>query len=388
MSAGLDVGKEIEPVESWKNMHVTLEKSSFLKALAHQQSVIERKMTVPILSHVLLEAKDQRLILTGTDLELCLVEPIPAVVEKPGNITLPVHTLYDIVRKLKNDHPITLSLENNGSVCLASSPSTFHLPTLPTVEFPAMDTQALPHQFKLACETLKRLMDQTRFAMSNEAARYYMNGIYLHSLNGQLRTVATDAHRLALSWTQSPESGNDMPGIIVPRKTVQELRKLLEGRNDDELLDISLSNQQLSVVIGECTLYSRLIEGQFPDYQNAIPEEGNINITLDNQTFAEAVDRVSMISQEKSRAIKMELMPGRMTLSSKNAENGFAEETLDVSYQGEPLTMGFNARYTLDVSQQMAGKDIQICFHSSQSPVLLKDPAHNQSLYVLMPVRV
>ncbi|MGL5785123.1 MAG: DNA polymerase III subunit beta [Alphaproteobacteria bacterium] len=368
-------------------MHVTLEKSTFLKSLAHQQGVIERKTTVPILSHVLLTAKAGKLTLTGTDLELCLVESIDAQVEAPGQITLPVHTLYDIVRKLKDNSPITLRLEENGTICLDCSPSVFNLPTLPTIEFPAMNAQSLPHQFTLACRDLRRLIDQTRFAMSSEEARYYLNGVYFHHLDGQLRAVATDAHRLALSWMPIPETAKNMPGVILSRKTIQEIRKLIDGKEED-ILHIALSGQQISFTLGESVLYSRLIEGQFPDYQRAIPQQGGQDIFVENRFFAEAVDRVSMISQEKSRIIKMQLASSQITLSAQSAENGFAEENLPIDYQGNPLSIGFNARYMLDISQQMTGDRLNICLNEGQTPVLLKDPQEHQALYVLMPMRV
>lgn len=373
-------------------MHVVLEKGPFLKALTHQQSVIEKKTTIPILSHVMLTAEKNLhesngyLTLTGTDLELSLVEKIPAHIKKSGSVAVSAHTLYDVVRKLKEGAPIELELTENHILALTCPPSQFTFPTLPLTDFPAMTSQELPHKFTLPSGDFRQLIDQTRFAMSTEEARYYLNGIYFHRANDDLRAVATDAHRLALSWLPVPVAAEEIPGIILSRKTIHEIRKLIDGIDQD--LQVALSEKQISFSLGSVLFYSRLIEGQFPDYHKAIPKNNERMVSVNASALAEAVDRVSMVSNEKSRVIKMQVSSNCITLSANSPENGYAHEDLVVAYEGETLEMGFTARYVLDVAQQMKGDLLHIYLGEAGSPALIKDPKDEQALYVLMPMRV
>ncbi len=368
-------------------MHIRLEKSSFLKVLAHQQSVVERKTTVPILTHVLMEATaDGRVKLTGTDLELTVVESVPADVRQEGAVTLSAHLLYDITRKLKDDSPIDLELSPNNTLSLRCSPSQFTLPVLPVADFPLMTQHQSMHSFALTGGELHRLIDQTRFAMSTEEARYYLNGIYFHILEGNLRAVATDAHRLALSWLPLPPHTEAFPGAILSRKTIAEVRKLID--HEDTVVDISLSASQIAFRLGDLTLYSRLVKGTFPDYTRAIPQNNDRVIQVETQLFAGAVDRVSMITDAKVRAIKMNIHPNGITFSAQNTENGSACEDIPATYGGDVLEMGFNARYILDVIHQLKGDIFHIHVSSEDVPAIIKDPKNESALYVLMPMRI
>lgn len=369
-------------------MHIRLEKSAFLKALSHQQSVVERKTTVPILSHLLLEATfDGRIKLIGTDLELTVVEIVPATVQQEGSIALSAHLLYDIVRKLKEGTPIDLELAaNQTSVLLRCSPSQFTLQALPVSDFPLMTHHQPTHNFVLTGGEMRRLIDQTRFAMSTEEARYYLNGVYMHAFEGDLRAVATDAHRLALTWLPLPPYTEGLEGAILSRKTITEVRKLIE--KDDIVVEISLSSSQMAFRVGDVTLYSRLVKGTFPDYQRAIPQGNNRVIDIETRLFAEAVDRVSMLSPDKTKAIKMHVHAGNITFSAQSAENGFACEDIPVSYTGEAIEMGFNARYVLDVVQQIKGDTFQIHVNDATIPAIVKDSKDENALYVLMPMRI
>jgi DNA polymerase-3 subunit beta len=369
-------------------MHIRLDKTSFLKALSHQQSVVERKTTVPILTHILMEATfDGQVKLVGTDLELTVLERIPSVVQREGSTTISAHLLHDIVRKLKDGAPIDLELAaDQNTLILRCPPSQFTVQTLPVSEFPAMTQHTPIHTFALTGGELRRLIDQTRFAMSMEEARYYLNGIYLHTLGGDLRAVATDAHRLALSWLPLPPHTEGFPGAILSRKTILELRKLLD--HDDVIVDISLSASQMAFRMGDVTLYSRLVKGTFPDYQRAIPQGNNHMIQVETALFSEAVDRVSMIMPDKARAIKMRAHEGCITFSAQNTDNGFACEDIPAQYQGAPIEMGFNARYVLDVVQQIKGETFQIHVNDGTIPAIVKDLKDENALYVLMPMRV
>jgi DNA polymerase-3 subunit beta len=367
-------------------MHAKVSRAHFLKALAHQQNVVERKTTVPILSHVLLEfSLDKTVKITGTDLELTVVETLEADVKKEGFVTLSAHLLYDIIRKLPEESEITLE-EASGHVFIRSSFSTFKLPTLAVSDFPPVTQHKPTHTFTLTGLELRRLVDQTRFAISTEEARSYLNGIYLHADSDNLKVVATDAHRLALSWISLPSGAKNMEGIILSRKSVNEIRKLSDTDTD---FKISISQAQAAFQVGSVTLYSRLVQGQFPDYHPAIPKGNNCIVTLDTRTFESAVDRVSMVSQyDKVRTIKLQFDAGRLILSAQATDSGFGQEEMPVEYVGDPLEIGFNARYILDVVQQIKGKQMQFCFGNAVNPALIKDQEDDHVLYVLMPMRV
>jgi DNA polymerase-3 subunit beta len=372
-------------------MKLTIERGALLKSLAHVQSVVERRNTIPILSNVLLEVGDGSLGLTATDMDLTIVETLPAVVAESGATTAPAHTLYDIVRKLPEGAQIQLeSGGEGGQMTLRAGRSRFALQTLPKDDFPAPGGGALPHQFALAGSDLKTLVDRTRFAISTEETRYYLNGIYLHAAksgeHAVLRAVATDGHRLARFEMPLPIGGADMPGVIVPRKTVGELRKLID--EVDERVDISLSDSRIRFAFGPVVLSSKLIDGTFPDYQRVIPTGNDKVLKVDRRSFAEAVDRVSTISSEKSRAVKLTLRPQGLTLSATSAENGSASEELEVDYGGSALEIGFNARYLLDIAQQIQGEGAQFALADSGSPTVVRDVADSSALYVLMPMRV
>ena len=369
-------------------MHIRLEKSAFLKALSHQQSVVERKTTVPILTHILLEGTfDGRIKMIGTDLELTLVDIVPATVHQEGAIAISAHLLYDIVRKLKDGSPIDIELAaNQSSILLRCPPSQFTLQTLPIAEFPLMTQHQPTHNFILTGGEMRRLIDQTRFAMSTEEARYYLNGVYMHAVNGDLRAVATDAHRLALTWLPLPPHTEGLEGAILSRKTITEVRKLIE--KDDVVVEVSISPSQMAFRVGDVTLYSRLIKGTYPDYQRAIPQGEKRIIQIETHLFAEAVDRVSMLSPDKTKAIKMHVHAGGITFSAQSADSGFACEDIPATYTGEPLEMGFNARYVLDVIQQIKGDTFQIHVEDATIPAIVKDSKDENALYVLMPMRI
>jgi DNA polymerase-3 subunit beta len=267
----------------------------------------------------------------------------------------------------------------------------FELACLPKEDFPQMAAGALPHRFRLAADDLKRLIDKTRFAISTEETRYYLNGLYLHTVveNGQtlLRAVATDGHRLALAEMPAPEGAAGAPGVIVPRKTIQEARRLLEDAG--ESIELQISPQKIRFEFGRAgALTSKVIDGAFPDYARVIPRDNAKVLTVDNKLFAQAVDRVATISAEKSRSVKMAVESGRIVLTVRNMEAGQGVEELEVDYEGEPFEIGFNARYLLDVTGQIGGETTEFRFADPASPTLVIDPSDAGVRYVLMPLRV
>ena len=373
------------------NMKLTIERAAFLKALGHVQSVVERRTTIPILSNVLLRAEPDRLALSATDMDLEIVERVAGRIEREGRTTAPAHTLYDIVRKLREGAQIEIetSGERNAMV-LRSGRSTFTLACLPPEDYPLMASGELPYNFSLSATELRTLIDRTRFAISTEETRYYLNGIYLHATKADevpvIRAVATDGHRLARMEMVLPEGAAGMPGIIIPRKTVLELRKLVEESEDE--LQIGLSETKIRLTIGEAALTSKLIDGTFPDYDRVIPSNNDKVLEVECESFAEAVDRVSTISTEKSRAVKLAIENGNLRVSATSPENGTAEEEVEVRYSASPLEIGFNSRYLLDIAEQIEGEWAQFVMSDAGSPTLVRDGADPSALYVLMPMRV
>jgi DNA polymerase III subunit beta len=372
-------------------MKLTIERAAFLKALNHVQSVVERRTTIPILSNVLLRAEASRLALSATDMDLEIVERVPGQIEREGRTTAPAHTLYDIVRKLREGAQIEIeaSGERNAMV-LRSGRSTFTLACLPPEDYPLMASGELPHNFSLSATELRTLIDRTRFAISTEETRYYLNGIYLHATKADevpvIRAVATDGHRLARMEMVLPEGAAGMPGVIIPRKTVLELRKLVE--ESEEEVQIGLSETKIRVAIGEAALTSKLIDGTFPDYDRVIPSNNDKILEVDCKSFAEAVDRVSTISTEKSRAVKLAIESGSLVVSATSPENGTAVEELEVRYLASPLEIGFNSRYLLDIAEQIDGEGAQFVMSDAGSPTIVRDSADASALFVLMPMRV
>ncbi len=371
-------------------MKLTIERAALLRSLNHVQSVVERRNTIQILSNVLIEAADGRLSLTTTDMDLAMVESVEADIAESGAITTPAHTLYDIVRKLPDGAQIALEYDGaEQKLSLASGRSRFVLACLPREEFPVMAEDDMPHKFVLSAQDLKSLIDKTRFAISTEETRFYLNGIYMHVPEADpqaLIAVATDGHRLARVRLPLPEGAADIPGVIIPRKTVNEIRKLLDEL--DEPVQISLSESKIRFEIPGSVLSSKLIDGTFPDYDRVIPKQNDKDLEIDAHLFAEAIDRVSTISNEKSRAVKLVVDTDRVTLSVTSPDNGSATEEVAAGYTSETIEIGFNARYVLDIMGQVKGDTVKVSFADASAPTLVQDNTDDTALYVLMPMRV
>ena len=372
-------------------MKLTIERAALLKALAHVQSVVERRNTIPILSNVLLDAREGQLGLDATDMDLAIMEEVPAEVAHIASTTTAAHILYDIVRKLPEGAQVALETgEDDGHLQLSAGRARFKLACLPKEDFPVMTAGELPHAFSLPAAELRSIVDRTRFAISTEETRYYLNGIYLHAIESDgvkvLRAVATDGHRLARVEIPLPDGAAGMPGVIVPRKAVAELRKLID--ETAEPVSVSLSDTRIRFSFDDVVLTSKLIDGTFPDYERVIPDGNDKVLEVDPRVFAEAVDRVSTISSDKTRAVKLSLDPGNLVLSASSPESGTAREEIEVGYQGEAIEIGFNSRYLLDIAQQIEGDGVQFVMADSASPTVVRDAAEPGALYVLMPMRV
>ncbi|MEX6507059.1 DNA polymerase III subunit beta [Jiella sp. M17.18] len=374
-------------------MRIIIERSNLLKSLAHVHRVVERRNTIPILSNVLVRTEDDALRLKATDLDIEITESVPATGEQAGATTVPAHLLYDIVRKLPDGSEVKLSTNDEGTqMTVSSGRSNFRLQCLPESDFPDITAGTLTHSFKIKAGELERLIERTQFAISTEETRYYLNGIFLHTIEAEgelrLRAVATDGHRLARAEMVAPAGSEGMPGIIIPRKTVGEVQKLLGDSNDDAEVTVELSDSKIRFVIGDVVMTSKLIDGTFPDYQRVIPLNNDKELTLDRQDFAAAVDRVSTISSERGRAVKLALSDQQLTLTVNSPDAGTATEELAVGYGSDDIEIGFNARYLLDITSQLSGESAVFMLADPGSPTLIKDGGDTSTLYVLMPMRV
>lgn len=373
-------------------MKLTIERGDLLDALSHVQNIVERRTTIPILSNVLLEATKGALKLTATDLDIEAVDSAEAKVSQPGSVTAPAGTLFDVVRKLPSGAEVKLELNpETQRLTIAAGRSQFELPTLPAADFQTMTPDEGAVSFKLPAKELARLIDKTRFAISTEETRYYLNGIYLHAAKSEdgkvvLRTVATDGHRLALAELKAPKGAEKLAGVIVPRKTVGEARRLIDGLEDD--VEVEISDTKFILRAGRAVLTSKLIDGSFPDYARVIPKGNDKKLTVDNKAFEAAVDRVSTVSAERSRSVKLSLAEGRLTLAVNHAETGAGNEEIEAEYASDPMEIGFNAKYLLDIAGQIEAIEAEFLFNDPASPALVLDPSDNAARYVVMPLRV
>ncbi len=356
-------------------MKLTIERAALLKALGHVQSVVERRNTIPILSNVLFTADREGLAFSATDLDMEIIDATPAHVETPGQITAPAHTLYEIVRKLPEGADVSLSFTGDDPrLQVQAGRSRFNLPVLPAGDFPVMSSEGLSAQIAIDTGDLMRL---------------------LHTVveDGRpiLRAVATDGRRLALADMPAPDGAAGSPGVIIPRKTIQEARRLMDDAGEN--VELQLSAQKVRFEFGRAALTSKVIDGSFPDYVRVIPRDNTRVMTVDNALLAAAVDRVATISNEQSRSVKLSVERGKVMLTVRNMEAGLATEELEVDYDGEPFEIGFNARYLLDVTGQIAGETAEFRFADRAAAAtvldatLVLDPTDAGVQYVLMPLR-
>ena len=372
-------------------MRLVIERRDLLEALGHVASVVERRTTIPILSNVLLKAGSQGLEFKATDLEREVIEQSPADVTTPGAVTVPAHMLHDIVRKLPDGAQVDIRRDpEKERMTVTAGQARFALQTLAAEDFPDLAAGELSHTFEVAGHELKRLIDKTRFAISTEETRYYLNGIYLHTAEKDgaptLRAVATDGHRLAQVEFECPDGAAGMPGVIIPRKTVNEVRRLLDDAGDT--VRIGVSPAKIRFEMGSVTLTSKLIDGTFPDYGRVIPINNDKEMKVSNAEFMSAVARVATIASERSRAVKLAISTDTLVLSVNNPDGGSATEEIAVEYASTPLEIGFNARYLLDIAGQLEGDHARFLLADPGSPTMVKDVGDESALYVLMPMRV
>ena len=371
-------------------MKFTIEKNNLFKSLSHVQSIVEKKNTLPILSNILLEAKENSLILSATDMDISVTDKVNCTIIEEGSTTVSAHTLYDIIRKLPESSEIEIISNDGKIISLRAGKSKFSLGCLPKSDFPIIEIADLENELSIDSQKFLKLIEKTRFAISNEETRYFLNGIYFHKKQEEqsslLSIVATDGHRLAKFNFDFTLHSKEIPGVIIPKKTVNELYKLLT--DSEGSIKINLNSNKIVFFIGETILISKLIDGNFPDYRRVIPNDNNNILKINRQAFSLAVDRVSTITNEKSPVIKFKLLNNLMNMSSINSENGTATEDIVTNYNGDEIEIGFNSKYILEMINNLEDDEIILYFKNSSSPVTAMEESNPDLIYVLMPMRV
>ncbi|MEM7645114.1 MAG: DNA polymerase III subunit beta, partial [Pseudomonadota bacterium] len=367
------------------------ERAALLDAVSQAQAVVERRNTIPILANVLMEADGSDVSFKATDLDIEVIDKTGAQVERAGGTTVSALLFHEIVRKLPDGALVQIDEDQaQGRLNVTAGRSHFQLATLAREDFPVMASSDYAANFSCPAPILRRLFDKTRFAISTEETRYYLNGVYLHVADGDdgkaLRAVATDGHRLARVDAPLPEGAEEMPGVIVPRKTVDQVRKLLS--DDEAQIAVSVSETKIRFATPQITLTSKVIDGTFPDYARVIPVGNTRKLEVDASDFAKAVDRVATVSSERSRAVKLALDEDRLTLSVNAPDSGNAEEELAVAYGDEKLEIGFNAKYLQEIAAQVDRENAIFMFNNAGDPTLMREGDDHSAIYVVMPMRV
>lgn len=372
-------------------MKFSIARDSLLKVMSHVQSVVERRSSIAILANIKLEAVDSKLKATATDNDLTSQGVIDAFVEKEGVTTVNAFKLYEIVKKIPEGTTIEASVTSDGSrMNVNAGHAKFSLACLDADAFPDTAGIVPVATFDLEGDLLKKLVTKAQFAASSDDTRQYLNGVYMHVVKDakgvdKLRFVATDGHRLARIETALPAGAEQMPAVIIPRKTVNELRSLAET---SPRLQIKVADKKIQFLTDIVTLTSKVIDGTFPDYEKVIPQDNKKEMNVPRQALMQAVDRVAVLSHEKSRSVKFALKPNMLTITANNPDQENAVEELDVHYSDDKMDVGFNARYVSDISGLVEGNDINFLFKDGNSPVLMRDPKDPGSLFVLMPMRI
>jgi DNA polymerase-3 subunit beta len=374
-------------------MKLSITKSEFLRGLSRIQSVVEKRNSMPILANVLIEApekgKEAKLILSATDLEVGIRSLHSANVSETGGLTVSAKKLFEIIRELPEES-IELSSTANSYLEIRCVRSRFTLAGTAAEEYPTLPEFSPEKTVPIPASVLSEMIDKTIYAASVDETRYNLNGVYVEVLDetGSIRLVATDGHRLACVDREIEGDVSALAsGVIVPRKGLGELKRLVD-ENDDEDIELAFANNSGLARRGDVTLVMRLIEGEFPNYNQVIPKNLTRHLTLPTEPLVQAVRRVALLSSERSRAVKLELSDGQMVITSSNPDLGDAREELDIDYAGEPLAIGFNAKYLLDAINAVQSKEVLFSFQDELSPSKLSPPGDEKTIAVVMPMRI
>ena len=373
-------------------MKFSISQEILIKSLQRAADVVARRTTVPILTHVLMDVKsDGTLTLVSTDLEQTLVETIAIQLEEAGSVTVSAQLLRDVVSKLQSKDTVHLTLDqSSGRLTIESRQSVFQLPTLPAADFPTIQDVSFPCAFTMPAKDLAAMLNQTAFSMAQDETRFHLNGIYFHVHQGtELRAVSTDGHRLSKVRMDLPTGSQEMPGVIISRKTVGELQSFLKDAGKDGHVNISVSPTMIRFQLDGMMLLSRLVDGTFPDYERVIPEGHDKSLLVPVGEFAEAVDRVALLARDKSRGIKLYIEKDKVRFAADGNDYGVANDALAVEYQADPISLAFNATYLLDVANILpAEAEAEILMSEEGRPVMIRQHLNADAIYVIMPMRI
>ena len=375
-------------------MEIKANSSDLLKALNHIHGIVEVRHTLPILSNIVLSAENNELSLSSTNLDIFCSDKIDAEIVNSGEISVPAITFFEIVKRLPSGSDVILSMgDEDTELILKCGRSKFNLSTLRTEDFPILSDKDLSTNFVISADELSRMIDKTKFAISNEETRYYLNGIFFHKAESNsikfLRAVATDGHRLAQYDIPLPQGAEEITGIIIPKKTVFELRKVLDDADGD--ISVSLSENKIKFSFNNLKIISKVIDGTFPDYTKVIPQNNDKKFKTNNSELKNAIDRVSAVAineETKSKAIKLTIENNKLNLSVESQSKGSAKEEIDISYSNEKVDIGFNSRYLLDICNEVDGDEIDVNLLDSISPAIILDKTDENLFFVLMPMRI
>ena len=365
-------------------MKLSAAREDILAPLQSVIGVVERRQTMPVLANVLLAARDGRLSITGTDLEVELVATNAVSVQQPGEITVPGRKLLEIFRSLPEKISVLLSTEGERTT-LRAGRGRFTLSSLPAAEFPLVEEINAQHTLSLAQGEFRRLIDKTHFSMAQQDVRYYLNGLLLETDGKSLRAVATDGHRLALAEMELSGKAQTTHQVIVPRKGVLELQRIL---GTEGTIELAVGTNHVRAQIGDIRFTSKLIDGRFPEYARVIPASPPRMVEADRETLRQALQRTAILSNEKYRGIRLTARPGLLTLQAHNPEQEEAEDQVEVTYHGEEVEIGFNVNYLLDALGAIEGDKVEIGLTDSNSSCLIHAPATTHTRYVVMPMRL
>ena len=371
-------------------MEFTINRDIFLKSLSNAYGIIEKKTTLPILSNILIEAKDSKIKITATDLDIIYSEVIVLQqIIKEGSTTTSASILYDILRKIETNAKVELSLQSANKLKLVSGKSQFNLLCLSSDNFPLSDENTNLKTFEVASNKLLKLLNKTRIAISNDETRHYLNGIYLHKINSGnksfLTAVATDSHRLSSSSLEI-NSNIDFESIILPKKTIFQLISLLE--QNTSVIKISNNKSKIKFEMSNGVLISKVIDGRFPDYDKVVPRDNNKELQIKLNEFKNSIERVTAVSLDHKEGLKMAIKKDSLQLSVNNPNSGEGTEYISVKFSSEDINISFNSRYLIDIATQIENDSIIVCLKDAGSPVLIKDLSDNNSFHVVMPMKI
>ncbi|MFZ5842823.1 MAG: DNA polymerase III subunit beta [Pseudomonadota bacterium] len=366
-------------------MKFTIARENLLPALNMVCGAVERRNNLPILANVLVSIEEERLSLTGTDLEVELRAEVPLEKGEPGDITVPARKFLDIVKALPDKQPVTFQL-GDGRVTVRSGSNRFTLTTLPASEFPSLEEGPGAVSFDLPQVELRSLFERTQFAIAQGDVRYYMNGLFLELKSGRLRAVATDGHRLALAEARNPVDASGDFGVIVPRKGIMELLRLLEP--SDQTVKVTVGTNHIRIQTDSYHFVSKLVDGKFPEYEKVIPRSGDKIMVINRDVLKEALGRAAILCNEKFRGVRLNLKTGQLMLVANNPEQEEAEIEVDVDYGSSELEVGFNVNYLMDIVNAVKWDKLRFMFSDAASPALAEEQGGSGTLYLVMPMRL